>query len=126
MKKVLLVDDSRSIRSVYAEVIRQAGFEAIAVEDAKAALQHIVEQGPPHLIVTEVNLPGMDGLELCKRVRTVSKSLPILVMSTKSDKALITTAKTLGLQGWLLKPVEPEYFLNKLNEMLSPVQTASS
>jgi two-component system, chemotaxis family, chemotaxis protein CheY len=126
MKKVLLVDESRSIRSVYAEVIQQAGFEAIAVSDAKAALQHIVEHGTPSLIVTEVNLPGISGLELCKRVRAVSKDLPFLIMSAQSDKDLIAVAKSMDIQGWLLKPVEPEYFLNKLNAVLGPVQTLSS
>lgn len=118
MKTVLLLDDARSIRSVYAEVIRQAGFEAQTASSAEEGLQYIVDHGAPDLIVTDMNMPGINGLEFCKRVRQVARHTPIIVMSSLSDKGLVSEAKTVGIQGWLLKPVEPEYFLNKLRDAL--------
>lgn len=126
MKTVLLIDDARSVRSVYAEVIRQAGFEAQTASSAEEALQCIVDRGTPHLIVTDINLPGINGLEFCKRFRTVAKHTPILVMSALSDKGLVAEAKTVGVQGWMLKPVEPEYFLNKLKSVLGETQALSN
>jgi len=126
MKTVLLLDDARSIRSVYAEVIRQAGFEAQTASSAEEGLQQIVDHGTPDLIVTDVNMPGMSGLEFCKRVRLVSRHTPIIVMSALSDKDLVAAARLVGVQAWMLKPVEPEYFLNKLKSCLGEAQALSS
>lgn len=126
MKTVLLLDDARSIRSVYAEVIRQAGFDACTVSSAEEGLQHIVDHGTPDLIVTDINMPGINGLEFCRRVRHVAKHIPILVMSAQSDKGLVDEARAIGVQGWMLKPVEPEYFLNKLRSVLGAPQAVSN
>jgi two-component system, chemotaxis family, chemotaxis protein CheY len=126
MKTVLLLDDARSIRCVYAEVIRQAGFDAQTASNAEEGLQHIVDHGTPDLIVTDIDMPGISGLEFCSRVRQVAKHTPIIVMSALSDKGLVTEAKVLGVQGWMLKPVQPEYFLNKLKSVLGETQALSS
>jgi two-component system, chemotaxis family, chemotaxis protein CheY len=126
MKTVLLLDDARAIRSVYSEVIRQAGFEAITASSAEEGLQYIADHGTPDLIVTDINMPGMRGLEFCKRVQHVASHTPIFVMSALSDKGLVTEAKKVGVQGWMLKPVEPEYFLNKLKSVLGESQPLSS
>jgi len=126
MKTVLLLDDARSIRSVYAEVIRQAGFEAQTASSAEEGLQYIVDHGTPDLIVTDINMPGISGLEFCKRVRNVAKHTPIIVMSALSDKSLVAQAKELGVHGWILKPAEPEYFLNKISYVLGQPQALSN
>lgn len=126
MKTVLLIDDARSVRSMYAEVIRQAGLEAQTASSAEEALQYIVEHGTPDLIVTDIKLPGMDGLAFCKRFRRVAKYTPVLVMSALSDKGLVAEARTVGVQGWMLKPVEPDYFMNKLKSVLGEFQALSS
>ena len=126
MKTVLLIDDARAVRSVYAEVVRQAGFQAQTASSAEEALQYIVDNGTPDLIVTDIKLPGISGLEFCKRFRKVAKHTPVLVMSALSDKGLVAEAKTVGVQGWLLKPVEPEYFLNKLKSVLGEAQALSN
>ena len=126
MKTVLLIDDARAVRSVYAEVVRQAGFQAQTASSAEEALQYIVDNGTPDLIVTDIKLPGISGLEFCRRFRKVAKHKPVLVMSALSDKGLVAEAKTVGVQGWLLKPVEPEYFLNKLKSVLGEAQALSN
>ncbi|WP_341238071.1 response regulator [uncultured Limnobacter sp.] len=126
MKTVLLLDDARSIRRVYAEIIRQAGFEAHAVASAEEGLQYMVDHGIPDLIVTEIDMPGIGGLEFCSRVRQVARHTPIIVMSTLAGKGLVTEAKLLGVQGWMLKPVQPEYFLNKLKSVLDETHALSS
>lgn len=125
-KTVLLIDDARSVRSVYSEIIRQAGFEAITASSAEEALQYIVENGTPDLVLTDIKLPGISGLEFCKRFRKVAKHTPVLVISALSDKGLVAEAKSVGVHSWMLKPVEPEYFLNKLNSVLGETQTLSN
>lgn len=126
MKTVLLLDDVRAIRSVFAEVIRQAGFEAQTAASAREALEYIVDHGAPDLIVSDIHMPGIDGMEFCKRVRQFSRHTPIVVMSALSDKDLIVQAQQLGVHSWMLKPVTPEYFLNKLNLILGEAQALST
>jgi CheY-like chemotaxis protein len=126
MKKVLLVDDARSIRSVFSEVIRQAGFQAHTSSSAEEGFQFITENGVPDLIVTDINLPGVSGIEFCRQVRKVAQYTPILVISALSDKDLVAEAKIVGVQGWMLKPVEPEYFLSKLKSILGKPHALSN
>lgn len=125
MKTVLLLDDARAIRSVYAEVIRQAGFEAYTASSAEEGLQHIIEHGAPDLIVTDINMPGVDGIAFCQHLRNLTKHTPIVVMSAYSDKSQVLEARSLGIMRWILKPVEPEYFLNTLRAVLGEPQTLS-
>ncbi|HEX4879555.1 MAG TPA: response regulator [Limnobacter sp.] len=119
MKTVLLLDDARAIRSVFGELIRRAGFEAKTASTAEEGFQYIEENGTPDLIVTDINMPGITGLEFCRRVRSMTKHVPILVLSALSDKELIREAKEAGVNGWMLKPVEPEYFMNRVISALS-------
>lgn len=126
MKTVLLLDDARSIRSVFAELIKRAGFEARTASSAEEALQQMSDQGTPDLIVTDINMPGMDGMEFCKQIRTVCRNTPIIVMSAHSDKGLVSQAKELGVHSWILKPAEPEYFLNKIGHALKYSQALSN
>lgn len=126
MKTVLLLDDARAIRNIYSEVIRQAGFQAYTAADAEEGLLHIAEHGLPDLIVTDINMPGIGGLEFCKRVRDISKQVPMFVMSVYSERALVMEAQFLGITGWMLKPVEPEYFLNALRAVFDDPQTLST
>ena len=115
-----------SLSKAFAEIIRQAGFEPHTASSSEEALQHIIDNGTPDLIVTDINLPGISGLEFCKRFRKVAKHTPILVMSAISDKGLVAEARSVGVQGWMLKPVQPEYFLNKLKSVLDETQALSS
>lgn len=126
MKTVLLLDDARAIRNIYSEIISQAGYQAYTAADAEEGLLHIAEHGLPDLIVTDINMPGIGGLKFCKRVRNISKHIPLFVMSMYSERALVIEAQFFGIAGWMLKPVEPEYFLNTLRAVLDDPQTLST
>ncbi|MCR2745188.1 response regulator transcription factor [Limnobacter parvus] len=126
MKTVMLLDDARSIRSLFGEVIRQAGFNTQTASSAEEALLYIVENGFPDLIISDIHMPGIGGMEFCRRVRKLSKQTPIIIMSALSDKELVAQAQKLGIQNWLLKPVEPGYFLNRLTAILGETQALST
>lgn len=126
MKTVLLLDDAQAIRSVYSEVIRQAGFQAHTAASGEEGLLHIDEHGMPDLIVTDINMLGIGGLEFCKRVRDISEHMPVFVMSSYSERHLVIEAQFLGINVWMLKPVKPEYFLNQLRTVLGDPQTLST
>lgn len=119
MKKVMLVDDARSVRTLFGEIIKQSGYEPILLSNAQEALKTISADNKPDLVVTDINMPGMNGIELTIELRKIVKGLPVLVMSTESDKRLIVEGKNAGVTGWLLKPVNHETFVKQLSKFLA-------
>ena len=122
MANILLIDDANTIRKVCAHILTQAGHVVRTAASAQEGIRDIVENGAPDLIVTDIDMPGMDGLELCNRIRKTGATVPIVVITSYSDKEMIQKAKTLKLAGWLLKPVTPENLISKVNSALATKQ----
>ncbi|WP_291811654.1 response regulator [Limnobacter sp.] len=118
MANILLIDDANTIRKVCAHILTQAGHVVRTAASAEEGIRDIVDSGAPDLIITDIDMPGMDGLELCNRIRKTGATVPIVVITSYSDKEMIQRAKTLGLAGWLLKPVTPEALIQKANSAL--------
>lgn len=118
MANILLIDDANTIRKVCAHILTQSGHVVRTAASAQEGIRDIVENGAPDLIVTDIDMPGMDGLELCNRIRKTGATVPILVITSYSDKEMIQQAKILNLAGWLLKPVTPEALIQKVNSAL--------
>jgi two-component system, chemotaxis family, chemotaxis protein CheY len=119
MATILLIDDANTIRKVCAQILAQAGHEVRTASSAQQAIREISEQGAPDLIITDIDMPGMSGLELCDRIRQAGGQLPIVVITSYSEKEMIQKGKTLNLAGWLLKPVTPEALVLKVNAALA-------
>lgn len=119
MAIILLIDDANTIRKVCAQILKQAGHVVRTAPTAQEGIQAIVDKGVPDLIITDIDMPGMDGLELCNRIRKTGATLPIMVITSHSDKEMIQKAKALNLAGWLLKPVTPESLIQKVNAALA-------
>lgn len=119
MAIILLIDDANTIRKVCAQILKQAGHVVRTAPTAQEGIQAIVDKGVPDLIITDIDMPGMDGLELCNRIRKTGATLPIMVITSHSDKEMIQKAKALDLAGWLLKPVTPESLIQKVNAALA-------
>lgn len=122
MAIILLIDDATTIRNVCAHILKQAGHEVRTAASAKEGIQDIVEAGAPDLIITDIDMPGMNGLDMCNRIRQTGAKLPILVITSHSDKEMIQKAKSLKLEGWLLKPVTPENLISKVDAALASRQ----
>ena len=118
MSNILLIDDANTIRKVCAHILTQAGHVVRTAASAQEGIREIVENGAPDLIITDIDMPGMDGLELCNRIRKTGAMVPIVVITSYSDKEMIKQAKALNLAGWLLKPVTPEALIQKANSAL--------
>lgn len=118
MKQVLLLDDARSIRSVFSQIVERSGYKAVACSNAREGMDWLNQGNKPDLVITDVNMPGMDGLTFSQSVRQLLKGTPILVMTTESDKRLVLRGKEAGITGWLLKPVSHEAFVKKLELFL--------
>ena len=117
-KRILAVDDSKTMRDMVSFTLRKAGFEVNEAEDGKAALG-VLQAGKFDLIITDLNMPNMDGISLIKNVRSSAthRGVPILILTTESDNTKKADGKAAGATGWLVKPFSPE----KLVELVQRV-----
>lgn len=105
MKKILIVDDSRTVRDSLKFFLKEGGFDVLEGSDGVEALK-VLETSVPDLIITDVNMPNMDGLTLLKNIRTMEKHkfTPVLVLTTESQQSIMEKGKELGATGWIVKP----------------------
>ena len=108
-KKVLAVDDSRSLRQMVSFTLRNAGFDVIEAEDGQEALD-IAKQQAFNLVLTDQNMPGMDGITLVKSLRALPayRTSPILMLTTESSDEMKQKGRAAGATGWIVKPFNPE------------------
>jgi two-component system chemotaxis response regulator CheY len=108
-KRILTVDDSKTMRDMVSFTLRKAGFEVNEAEDGKKALT-VLNANRIDLIITDLNMPIMDGISLIKNVRSSAqhRGVPILILTTESDGGKKADGKAAGATGWLVKPFSPE------------------
>lgn len=104
-KKVLAVDDSRTIRDMLRLALSDAGFEVDVAVDGENGLE-VLRKFNPDVVITDINMPKLDGFGFIKRVRADKKyrSLPILVLTTETAAELKEKARSAGASGWIVKP----------------------
>jgi two-component system OmpR family response regulator len=115
-RQVLVVDDEARIREVVQYALEREGFRVSVVDDGAKALDAIA-RGSFDLVVLDVMLPGMDGLELCRRVRSSSK-VPILFLSARSDEIDRVLGLELGGDDYLTKPFSPRELVARVKAVL--------
>ena len=108
-KTILVVDDSASMRQLVSFALKSAGYEVVAAVHGKDGLEKM-KSGKVDMIVTDLNMPEMDGIELIKNVRSnpASKFTPILMLTTESQETRKQEGKQAGASGWIVKPFKPE------------------
>lgn len=118
-KRILIADDSGSIREMLAFVLTQAGYEVLSAQDGKEALDKAPAFGP-HLIITDLNMPNLNGIELVKNLRGMAsfRFTPILVLTTEGQDEKKQAGKAAGATGWLVKPFKPEKLLAVVGKVL--------
>ena len=108
MATILAVDDSVSMRQMVSFTLKGAGFDVIEAEDGQAAL-NAVKGKKIDLVLTDVNMPVMDGIALIKALRGLPdyKFTPILMLTTESQESKKQEGKQAGASGWIVKPFQP-------------------
>ena len=108
-KRILTVDDSRTIRDMLAHYLQQAGFEVVSAVDGSDGVEKFQAEDVD-LVITDINMPVMDGYELIENIRSGDSGsrVPILVLSTESSDEKKMRAKIAGATGWIVKPFEPD------------------
>ncbi|MBU2493469.1 MAG: response regulator [Bacteroidetes bacterium] len=118
-KKIMTVDDSASVRQMVAFTLREAGYDVVEACDGKDALSKL-NNVELNLILTDLNMPVMDGIELIKNVRKDNKNkfVPIIMLTTESQSEKKMEGKTAGATGWIVKPFVPEQLLNVVKKVI--------
>ena len=116
---ILAVDDSASMRQMVRYTLEGAGYEVVQAADGVEALDFAKTRGVD-LVLTDVNMPRMDGITLTAQLRTLGpyKFTPILLLTTEMDPAKKAAAKTAGATGWLVKPFDPDQLLATVRKVL--------
>lgn len=120
MPKIMVVDDSNSMRGLIKQALTAAGHEIIEAVDGEDALNR-VNGATIDLFLCDVNMPRIDGLTLVKRLRALAqfKFSPILMLTTEVDPEKKRIAKEAGATGWLVKPFQPDQLLATIRKVLS-------
>ena len=117
-KTIFIVDDSAVMLARVKQSLEMSGFKVETAKDGLEAFDRIKGGFKPDLIITDINMPRMNGLELIKNARTVLRFTPILVLTTESQAAMRDEAKKLGATGWLVKPVAGPVLLKVVKQVL--------
>ena len=106
---ILTADDSPSMRQMIAFTLENAGYQVIEAVDGKDALERL-SKAAVQMLITDLNMPNLDGIELIKRVRTLPqyKYIPIIMVTTESEDSRKQQGKAAGATGWIVKPFRAE------------------
>ena len=117
---VLVVDDEPMARTMLRLMLVRAGFDVREAEDGKTALAEVA-QIVPDLMILDIMMPGIDGFEVCTRLRSEGKtaSLPIIMLSARTDAQSVKKGLELGADRYLTKPVGPDELTRHVREVLS-------
>ncbi|KIX18698.1 MULTISPECIES: response regulator [Paracoccus] len=117
--RILAVDDSPTIRALVSKALRNAGFDVFLAVDGVDGVGALSEANP-HLIITDINMPRMDGFGLIENVRATGAyaDVPILVLTTESGADLKARARSAGATGWIVKPFEDERLIAVIDKVL--------
>lgn len=119
-KHVLIVDDSKTVRNLVAFIMKKEGFKVTTAEDGLDGLEKLYGAGEVDLIVSDINMPRMDGLTFIKTIREQDayKDIPIVVLSTEGQDKDIQTGLTVGANLYMVKPAQPEKLVRNVKMLL--------
>ncbi|QIK38129.1 response regulator transcription factor [Caldichromatium japonicum] len=116
--RILLIDDHALFRFGLQELLERRGIEVVAaVGDAQTGLQQVAETRP-EVVLLDMRLPGMSGLELLRRLRALYPDLPIAMLTTSAEERDVIESLQAGAQGYLLKDMEPDALISALGEIV--------
>ena len=121
-KTILIVDDSSSLRVVVKLALSRAGFEVIEAGDGKEGLAQLAKAPKVHLIVSDVNMPNMDGITFVKNVKAMPayRFTPVIMLTTESQEAKKREGQAAGAKAWVVKPFQPAMLLAAVEKLVLP------
>ncbi|MBF0107714.1 MAG: response regulator [Magnetococcales bacterium] len=120
---ILTVDDTPSVRSLVGKLVAKIGFDIVEAGNGREGLGKLAEikqkKTPPKLIITDLNMPTMDGIAFIRAVRKEDMKTPILMLTTIDADEKKVEGKKAGANGWLTKPISPNLFLDTIRKMVA-------
>lgn len=119
-KHILIVDDSKTVRNLVAFIMKKEGFKVTVAEDGLDGLEKLYSAQQVDLIISDVNMPRMDGFSFIKTVREQQayRDTPIIILSTEGQEKDIQTGLGLGANLYLVKPAQPEMMVRNVKMLL--------
>jgi two-component system, chemotaxis family, chemotaxis protein CheY len=118
-KTIMTVDDSASIRQAVTLTLTQAGYDVVQASDGKDAVMKL-SGSPVKLVLTDLNMPNMDGIGLIKWIRSQPsyRFVPVIMLTTESQESKKQEGKSAGATGWIIKPFKPEQLVAVVKKVL--------
>ena len=118
-KTIMTADDSASVRQMVSFTLKQAGYDVVEAVDGQDAFDKL-KNNSVNMLITDLNMPNIDGIELIKKVRGESKYrfMPIIMLTTESQASKKQDGKAAGATGWIVKPFKPEQLLAVIKKVL--------
>jgi two-component system chemotaxis response regulator CheY len=120
MSSVFLVDDSATVLMSMETILQKAGYSVAKATSGEDAVAQLEKGLKPKLIITDIHMPGMNGIDLIRKVRTMNgfQFIPILVVTTESQQAKRDEARAAKATGWLVKPVQPDDLVKVVKQIV--------
>ena len=119
-EQIMIVDDEAAVQQMMELVLKEGGYEPIVAGSGEQALE-ILQDAAPDLIIVDVMMPGMDGIELCGEIRNNpdTQSIPIIILTAKANTDTLDESYNAGADLYLIKPFAPEELLTMIQRLLS-------
>jgi len=118
-KCIMTVDDSASVRQMVCYTLKSAGYQVVEAVDGQDALSKLAASSV-HMIITDLNMPNLDGIALIRQVRASAshRFVPVIMLTTESQDAKKMEGKQAGATVWIIKPFKPEQLLTVVKKVL--------
>jgi len=119
-KTILIVDDSKTVRNLVAFIMKKEGFKVVTAEDGLDGLEKLYSAEEINLIISDINMPRMDGFTFIKSVREQDayRDIPIVVLSTEGQEKDIQAGLSIGANMYMVKPAQPEKMVKNIKMLL--------
>src|SRR5689334_15534329 len=123
MKKIIVIDDSKTMREQVRSVLEAAGYLVLEAADGQEGLDKIRKQSDLAMAICDVNMPNIGGIGMVETLKAegIMNSLPVVMLTTEGQPALIQRAKQAGAKGWIVKPFKPEHLLAAVGKLARSV-----
>lgn len=119
MAQILVVDDSSTMREIVSSFLTHNGFDVAVANDGRAGLQLLQEDTDIKLVVSDINMPNMDGLTMADKIRTElgNTAVRIVMLTTEDNASMRARGKEIGITGWIVKPFRGEAVLGPFRKL---------
>lgn len=119
-KKVLIVDDSRSVRMQVGYTLREAGFKVIEAKDGQEGLRLLQQHPDLAVIIADINMPELDGISMTEKIKAGGSGVPVLILTTETVREVVEKAREAGAVAFITKPFQPEQLVRAVKKIISP------